>query len=253
MRRFGRWLGSVVVVLGAGGALLSCGGAGDPVVARVGESTIRRSSVDHWMKVLVAGDYHQEIVKPAPSGLVSDPPDYGACIRAANGIVRKRSSQVTATLCRDLYQAVKLQAVGFLTDALWHIEDAKEHGETATSNEVARRLRRQRQREWPAPGQFQRYLGERHLTLADESYLLKRDVLSQKQLERVRQEGLTAGHEAAALQMAEEYSAKWTARTSCQPGYVAEQCKQYTGTPKHAPSPNSVLLQLAGQEAAPRH
>lgn len=244
MGGFGRLLGLVAVVLSAG-VVVSCGGVSDTVVARVGETPITRSSVDHWMRVLVAGDYHAELTKPAPDGLVSDPPDYGACVRAANGLVPTRSPEVTASLCRELYQAVKLQAVGLLADVLWHISDAREHGETLpTAVEVARTLERLRQRESQTPGQFARYLSERHLTVADESYLLERNLLSQKLVKRVQGQGLK---QAAYSRIAEEYSAKWTARTSCQPGYVAEPCKQYQGAQQGGPSPNSVLLKLAGK------
>jgi hypothetical protein len=247
MGKVARLFGVAAVLLGVAGALTSCGHTSDAVVVRVGKGTVSKANVNHWMKVLVAGDYRNDLGKPAPTGLVSDPPNYRACIGAASRLAPKRDPQTTASLCRKLYQAAKLQAVGFLTDVLWHTEDAKEHGEAARTSEIKRRLERLRAREWPAPGQLQRYLAEAHRTLADEYYLLKRNVLSEKLFERVQRQ-LKPGDKAAFARLSEEYLAKWTSRTSCDPGYVTSQCKQYKASDGNAPAPDPILEQLSGRK-----
>jgi hypothetical protein len=247
MGKFGRWLSIAAVSIGCGSGVLACGGADDAVVVRVGQGTITRFSVDHWMKVLIAGDYREKMGKPAPSGLVSDPPNYGACIRAANTLVPRHDPQATAVACRELDQAARAQAVAFLADALWHKEDAREHGETATTTEISRRLQRIRKSEFPAPGEFQRYLGEVHRTLADERYLLERNVLSDKLEQRLQDSGLKPGDNAAIARVADAWVIKWTARTSCAPGYITSRCKQYRGTESVGPSPRAALEKLSGQ------
>jgi hypothetical protein len=248
MRKVGWWLARVAVMGCLAGGMLACGGGSETVV-RVGHSAITRTEVDHWMKVLVAGDYRDELGKPAPVGLVSDPPNYTACIKAGSSLDRRRSTQTTATLCRQLYQAAKQQAVTFLTDALWRIEDAKEHGEAVTATEIARRFRRLQEQERPGAGAMQHYLAEVHRTIADEYYLLKRNILSEKALTRLQREGLQLrGNKQAVMRVTNEWLAKWTARTSCQPGYITDQCKQYRGASSVAPAPDPILQQLAGGE-----
>jgi hypothetical protein len=247
MGKLGRWLSVAAVSVGSGGGVLACGDANDAVVVRVGKGTITRRTVDHWMKVLIAGDYRDETGKPAPIGLVSDPQNKGSCNRAAKSLAPKRDPQATAVACRELYQAARAQAVGFLADALWHIEDAREHGETATTTEIDRRLKRIRESEYPAPGQFQRYLGETHRTLADERYLLERNVLSDKLQQRVLNSGLKPADSQAIARFAEQWVIKWTARTSCEPGYITSQCKQHRASESVGPAPRTALEKLSGR------
>jgi hypothetical protein len=228
-----------------------CGGSRGHVVARVGDLTITRESVSHWMAVLVAGDYHSELIKVAPNGLVSDPPAYGGCVRAATRVVATRAPQATATLCRELYSAVKRQAVAFLIDATWHKADAKDHRETVTSSEVSSALAAVRQREYPRPGAFEKFLRERHLTVADEKFLLERNLLSQKLLARV----LRAHHGGSSTkyaQLANDYTTMWRRRTTCQRGYVTEQCKEFKASDAAGASPNNVLLRIAREKVGPK-
>jgi len=195
------------------------------------------------MEVLVAGDYRNETAKPPLVGLASDPPTYGRCVAAANHLSKHAESRKTESLCRQLYQAIKRQAVNFLTNALWYEEDAREHGEKVTNSQIERKYRRMERREFPAPGQFARYLAEQHRTKADEYYLIKRNLLSDQFVERLQRQHVNLRNRALALKLAAEWQAKWTARTSCQPSYVASQCKQYKG-PETVPAPDNVLEQL---------
>jgi hypothetical protein len=246
MGRFvGVGVGVVVAVLVLGVA--GCGSAGDPVL-RVGSSSVSRAMLGHWMGVIVAGDYRDEIGKPAPVGLVSDPPDYGRCVAAASKIGPRKPPAVVGELCRELYQAVKLQAVDFLADALWHIEDAKEHHQAVSTQEIQHRYRILKARELAAPGQFNRYLQEVHRTLADEYYLFERNILTDRLLQRIHQQAeKQGGGEQVLLKLVEEWTAKWTSRTSCQPNYIASQCKQYKKPTNNPPAANHILLQLTGQ------
>jgi len=236
----------LVVILGLGG-LAACGGGEDAVI-RVGHTPITRATVGHWMEVLAAGDYRSELAKPPPAGLVSDPANYSRCVRAVRRQSAKAESKAEAdkkaNLCRQLYAAVKLQAVNFLTNAAWYAEDAKEHGEKVTDKEIERKYLLTKRREYPAPGQLEHFLAELHRTRADEYYLLKRNILAIKLLERLQRQHVDLHSRNVATKLAEEWQAKWTARTSCGPGYVASQCKQYKG-PETVPAPDTILQQLA--------
>jgi hypothetical protein len=243
MHRIRRWLLSSAILIAGSVGPMSCG-ASNQAVVQVGQTPITRATVGHWMEVMVAGDYRYDMAKPPPAGLVSDPPNYDGCVVAAKRLSRKASESGARRLCRQLYQSVKLQAVNFLTNALWYAEDAKEHGEHVTSKQIERAYHLVQRREYSAPGQFARFLAEVHRTKADEYYLLRRNLLSNRFLERLQRQHFNLRNRDAALKLAQEWQAKWTAKTTCQPGYVASQCKQYKG-PETVPAPDSILEQLA--------
>jgi hypothetical protein len=242
MGRTRSWLSFVLVMLAGSGGLASCGGAEDAVV-QVGQTPVSRTTVGHWMEVLVAGDYRNDMAKPPPAGLVSEPADYGKCVATAKHLAAKADPRQTGSLCRQLYQAVKLQAVNFLTNALWYAEEAREHGETVTSKEIARKYWLTQHREYPAPGQIEHFLTEMHRSKADEYYLIKRNLLATKLIERLTRQHIDLRNHTVALKLAEEWQAKWTARTNCQPGYIASQCRQYKGR-EIVPAPDNILQQL---------
>jgi hypothetical protein len=229
--------------------VVGCGG-GQAVVS-IGDASITRETVSHWMGVLVAGDYRSELMKVAPSGLVSDPPAYGKCVRAATRVVATRAPQATEKLCRELYSAVKRQAVEFLIDATWHKAEAKEHGETVTATELSSAVAALRQREYPRPGAFEKFLRERHLSVADEKFLLERNLFSQKLLARVLRAHRDAGPTEYA-QLAANYTTKWRSRTTCQRGYITDQCKDFKASDSGGAAPNSVLSQMAQEQVEPK-
>jgi hypothetical protein len=229
----------------AGGLSVGCG-SGD-TVARVDDTPISKPMLSHWMSATVAADYRNDLGAAAPEGLVSDPANYPRCIAATAKLAGgRRPARSPAVLCRELYRAVKEQAMSFLLDASWHIQDAREHHETVSTTEILRRLARLKENEMPKPGQFDRYLAEVGRTKADELYLLKRNILIERQLMRLqRQASHLAGGEAAREKVLEEWLARWTSKTICQPGYVVPQCSEYKGVPATTPSPNHILQELA--------
>jgi hypothetical protein len=240
---------ATIAAVAAGALSIGCG-RGD-TVARVGDSTISKPVLSHWMSATVAADYRLDLGTTAPAGLVSDPANYPRCIAAATHLAAGRTpARAPAILCRELYRAVKEQAMSFLLDVSWHVEDAREHHEVVSTTEILRRLSRLKQKEMPKPGQFERYLTEVGRTKADELYLLKRNILTERQLARLRRKaaGLSGGQRAAD-RVLEEWLAYWTARTDCQPSYVVPQCSEYKGAAGTTPSPNHILQQLSGQTA----
>jgi hypothetical protein len=195
------------------------------------------------MEVLVAGDYRGDMAKPPPVGLVSDPSNYGRCVAAVKRLSAKAEPGKTERLCRELYQSVRLQAVNFLTNALWYAEDARERGETITSKQIERQYSLIRRHEYRAAGQFEHFLTEMHRTKADEYYLIKRNLLAVKLVERLEREHIIIRKREITPKLAEEWQAKWVARTNCQPGYIASQCRQHRGRETVA-APDNILEQL---------
>src|SRR4029077_16402098 len=235
-----------ITVLG----LVACGGGtSEDVVARVGENSITRATLNHWMGIIVSGDYFEKVGRRAPKGLVSDPPNYAACVAAEEAIMPKpvkgKSLPTAAqreSKCRQLYQVLKQQAMAFLISSQRLIKQGAEQGVKGTDEEVKQHFKLLKAEEYPSDAEFQKYLADRGWTLPVELFLLKRNLLSTK-----IEQKLCQGHEQALVDFFKKSTKKWTASTSCNAAYVVEGCKQYkpTKTPPGA-SPAVLLEEMAG-------
>ena len=232
---------------GASTSIAKTGTAG--VVAQVGETPITRATVSHWMQTLAGGDYlelsHNHTI---PSGLVSDPPNYGACVSHLEAAVSKggievanRAAAQVLPKCRELNQALRIQAVSYLVNAQWTIQLYRENGITASDAEVMQLFKTTKAREFPTEAKLKQYLARRHRTLADEMFVLKLDLLSQKIEQILKARG---NAEIVALTGPAK---KITAQTVCQPGYVVRHCNQFneSAPPPSTPSPAILMEQLA--------
>jgi hypothetical protein len=225
------------------------GGVPGEVVAKVGRTTVTEPELNHWMSTLAGGDFY-EIGRghAVPLRLASEPPDYAACVASLKTAAAKASSGRAGTTppaskvnpaqlldkCHELYAALRLQATTYVIEGAWLIAVAAALGVKAGEAEVQSMLRQIKAREYPGPGQFQRYLTNSRRSLADELFVIKLDVLEQRlgqQLStHVKQiQLLEAGH-------------RVTAETDCRPGYVVPHCRQFrtSKTPRHSPA---VLLE----------
>lgn len=239
-------------------AIASCGlwGCGDSspdakVIATVGKSKITQATLDQWMTATIGGGYREILSEEGPVGLVSDPPDYARCLAAAKQIVpssgarSKLSEAQLRSSCRELYTAVSEEALSFLISALWRIEEEAEHGQGVSEAELTRVLDRIRSEQFPNPEQFARYLAERHRSISDERYLLRRNILNERLLNKLKaQAGSGAGGEKAFARLVLANNAKWISRTDCMPGYRSTDCKQYASSASASPSTAIVLERL---------
>jgi hypothetical protein len=249
MLNVARWALVLLTICIAIGGLAACGGGSSGnVVAQVGADPITKASVSHWMATLAGGDYYQLSSKrTVPEGLVSEPPNYARCVArleaaAASAPVKGGTQTGVALLtkCRQLYQALRTQAVGYLVSARWLINLARDEGLTATDAEVTQLYNQLKAREFPKPAEQQQYLASRRLSLADELLIVKLDVLGQK----VTQQIASGGKQATARFI--EAGKKWTAKTTCDAGYVVEHCKEYTGqAASSVPAPSVLMEQVA--------
>lgn len=245
----------VLVAAGCGGGSSSAG----EVVARVGDTPITRPMLSHWMMTLGGGDYYQLSHKHALApGLVSDPPNYAACVShleaSLGGSSAGKARPTTALLltkCRELYQALKVQALEYLIGAQQTIKSYQEVGVTASDPEVMRLYQKVKAEEFPTETAQREFFAARHLTLADELFVVKLDTLEQN-----AQRQLTLGGKKQMARLIRS-SAEWTAKTNCQPGYVVMNCKQYTAAVKateaaaNVPSPAVLMEQIATLTGVP--
>jgi hypothetical protein len=234
--------------------LASCGGGGDPTVATVGKTKISRATLNHWMATMVGGDYQELVGSSAPAGLVSEPADYSRCVAAAKTI---KPASLPASIpnearltirCRQLYTAVKEQALSYLISALWRSEEGAEIGQSVSDREVSKELQELAYSNYKSPAAFRRFLASRHWSIADERFLLKRNLLDTKFLQRTKaRTAALGGGEKTYGKLVVENVAKWRAKTHCSSGYTAWQCRT-DGSTGEASDPSAAVLveQLGG-------
>jgi hypothetical protein len=239
-------LALAAVLLVVAGLTACGGGASGDVVAHVGETAITKTAINHWMSTLAGGDYNElSGGRTVPEGLVSEPPSYVACVAhleaAATSSVKNspRPTRVQLlTKCQQLYRALRTQATAYLVTAQWLINVDREGGVTVTDGEVLEYFRHLK-KDHPylsTEARVRNYFASRRLSLADFLFTLQLDLLSQK----IQQKVASGGKQALAeLTEAEQ---RWTAKTSCRPGYVVQHCKQYRGEPEYSSSPPPSIL-----------
>jgi hypothetical protein len=223
---------AAIGLAGCGSSGAASGSPGGEVVAEVGGSPITRAAVSHWMGTLAGGDYYElSASHTLPAGLVSDPPNYAACVSRLQAAVAgnaRAASSLTATglltKCRQINLALRIQAAAFLVQAQSLTSIAREEGIVASEQEVQALFRRTRAEQYPTEADLRQHLASTRSSLADELVRVKEDVLEQRITKKLTAGGQQAAAEFAALQQS------WTAKTSCSAGYVVEHCKQFKGT-----------------------
>jgi len=234
-------------------ALTACSGGSDSgAVAQVGDVTITKAAINHWMGTLAGGDYYQLSGRQTlPAGLVSEPPDYPACVahlETAEATSPSKDLRLTGVQllakCRQLYQALKRQATEFLVNSEWTIAAYRDAGVTASDREVRQRFEQWRAREGlTSNAALNKFMASHRRSIADEMSVIKLDVLAQKAQRKVNVEG---GQAIERFRRAEK---KWASRTTCRPGYVVQHCKQQravaTQPVSSLPSPSVLMEQVA--------
>lgn len=211
-------------------------------VARVGKIAVTTSLLDHWMPTLMGGDFYELTHVKAPPGLVSEPANYRHCESGLKALVPSLAGQALATHCRDLYVALREQAVSYLLNADVEIEQAAEQGITVGQGEVEQSFDRLKAEQFPAEAEVQKYLADRNWSLSDELFLVKRNLLGTRLLAKVRQK-LGGQGEQALDAFYRTNGQKWTEQTACRAGYVVIGCRNYT-SPASPYSPALLIEQL---------
>ncbi len=244
-----RVISSFVVLLVVASAA-GCGGSSTgPVVASVGATKITQGELSHWMQTLASGEYYElSRAHVMPVGLVSDPPNYGGCVKRLESVEAPRGGRKTQDAaqllnkCREMYQALKLQATEFLINVLWTEDALREQGVTANEGEIRQELDQMRARKYPKPREFTNFLATRRRSVADQLVFAKLDLLAHKAGEL----NLASKQVLVRLNEAEH---RWTAKTRCRPGYVVKHCSQYgsasTSTSSSDPSAAVLMEQVA--------
>lgn len=231
--------------------LSACGSSGQgQTIATAGKTEVSQVTIDHWMDVVLGGDYTAALDERAPDGLVSDPPRYTHCVSVAEGIVPKilGKPKLTRTQlrqkCRQLNTAVREQALAYVLSVIWSQEEGAELGiRLPSEREISSHLRELIYSQFKSPGNFQKVIARQHRSLADVRFLVTRNIIQTEIYARIRARAARlGGGKATIYRLVLQNNAKWQAKTSCRSGYRAWECKQY-GSAGEAKPPAAVVLE----------
>lgn len=187
---------------GAGGPVASVAdapsgkGDGGEAVAAVDGSPIAKSALAHW-----------------------------TAVTAALGGAKQQGGAASST--------VRNQALAFLITSRWVLDEAARRGVSVSAAEAHGRLAQSEAKQFPKPGDLQRFLassgGETTADLLERSRL---ELLEAKIAQHVTAGKSGAQATAALDRFRGAFESRWRAKTTCRPGYVMEDCREYTG-PRH--------------------
>jgi hypothetical protein len=202
-------------------------------VARVGSQSITMAMLDRWTPMVLGTAYAETGGGPPPKGLLGEPPRYATCVAAlrklaGGGIQAASRATQFERRCQMLYKAIRVQTVLYLLDRQLRIVEAAEAGVKVSGEEARRFFASTKAELFPTEADLQAYLANKGWTLAEAISSSEQELLSSRLLRFA--ETNTSKYGAIAK--------KWMALTSCSPGYVVEQCKQYraSATPPTSPS-----------------
>jgi hypothetical protein len=232
-------------IIAALGSLVACGGESSSViVARVaGVGSISKAMVDHWIPVEAVVLYQENPLRPVPTGVIPDPPNFSSCIaylakraQEANESGPKSTAELKGR-CTHRYRDLKELTLNTLIGWDWTIAAGKTLGMKASDAEVKRRYTEVNKRSWPKAGEYARYLKLTGQTDADMMLRYRVQVYESKLLQKLEaiQKSLPATATAQQRQRAGAALSKymsgpqWVPITSCIKGYVVSACKEYRG------------------------
>ena len=198
-------------------------------VVQVGARPITGATYEHWLAVGAATVDMPKLGKPLPTPITYEPPRFTACIARLHASAPKPAtvSQLRAK-CQKSYRAVQNRILNFLITGYWLRGEAAERHASVTQAEVRKRFEEEKRAGYPTAASFRSLKEASRQTVADLMFAVETQMLSQKLLEKFTK---THSHEtpeqAVIAAFNQSIREKWTARTSCEPGYVVQDCRQY--------------------------
>lgn len=212
-------------------SLWACGGGAGDAVVTVGDRSITRATLEHWIPIEAVLSYQLVPGRPVPRGVVPDPPRYTACVaylkRAAADAQPKPTAPELRTRCRQEHAALREHVQSLLIRFAWLSGESAELGIEIGDAAVERKLRQLRSTEFQAPGSLQRFLAYTGMSVADERWRIRMSLLTVAVHRAIlARERLGVRQQQRALA---PVTARWKARTSCRRGFVVPMCEQYRG------------------------
>jgi foldase protein PrsA len=172
-------------------ALAACGDSvpGNAVV-RVDDSTIKRSTFDHWLKIAAQSSQPPGATGAKPA--IPDPPDFTKCVAAkvktapkpAQGQPKPSTAQFKAQ-CKQEYEGLRDQVLQFLVQAEWIQGEAADQDVKVTDKEVAKSFAQQKKQSFPTEKEYRDFLRTSGMTQEDINLRVRLDLLSNKIRQKV--------------------------------------------------------------------
>lgn len=248
MRMTCRYIWMLAATALAAGGLAACGGGGSGgVVAQIdGVGSVTEATLNHWIPVEAAVLYQEVPGGPIPKGVLPDAPGYTACItflsahgpKLVESAGTKPTTQQLRRNCEQQLHKLKVLTLNTLIDWYWTLGAGAALGMKVTPAEIQARFTEVNGRLFPHKGELRAYMENTGQTMTDLLFRAKVQLFEVKESAR-----LTAAAESLAALSAQQRQAalrklfanqppnkQWAAKTSCLPGFVTSDCKQYTGT-----------------------
>jgi foldase protein PrsA len=173
-------------------ALSACGGGSVPgnAVVKVSDQSIKRSTFDHWMRIIAVSSQAQQnpSATTAPKVSVPDAPDFVQCVAAKRKTTPKPAKgqpEVTdaqlKTQCKQEYDGYKTQVLSYLIRVTWLDLEAAKQGLKVTDKEVDKQLvDARKQAQLQTDDAWQRFLVRSGLTNADVLFQQRGTLLERK-------------------------------------------------------------------------
>jgi foldase protein PrsA len=172
-------------------ALLAACGSGVPgnAVVRVGDSVIKRTTFDHWLRVAALSS------QPPEGGAavsIPDPPSFKKCVAEKRKTLPKpppgqpaiTDAQVRQQ-CKQEYEGLRDQVLQFLIQSEWIQGEAANQDIKVSAKEVQQSFQTQKKQSFPAEADYQRFLRTSGMTQTDIFLRVKLDLLSNKIRDKV--------------------------------------------------------------------
>jgi hypothetical protein len=202
------------------------------VIVRVGSRVITKASFDHWLPVIATVDYELRPLAPVPDWVVPDPPTYARCIAHLKTTAPTTGGTAALkTQCQQKSQMLRQQVLGFLITGEWLISEGEAKHLHVTGRQVRQRFAMAKKTQFPRQGDFAKYLAATGETVSDQLFRSELKLPAEKMEQQILAEtqgGWLHRHRVLA-QVMREFPRRWAAKTSCQPGYVIADCREYRG------------------------
>ena len=167
-------LGAFFVAALALGVSACGGGLPGNSVATVGDQTIKRSTFDHWMRIITISQASQTNPNAAKTAAVPDAPDFEKCVaqkkktapKPAKGQPEPTAAQFK-TQCKQQYDQFKSEVLGFLIRSTWLDQEAQKQKVKVTDKEVQKQIDDIKKQQFTQKGSYEKFLQQAGLTNED--------------------------------------------------------------------------------------
>lgn len=124
------------------------------------------------------------------------------------------------------------QALGFLITSEWVLGEASGRHMSVSEAEVKRRYAQLVHQSFPKAGSLRKYLAKSGETEADLLARIKVELLASRIATKITSGKSSSQRTPLLAAFEKSFQKHWKSLTSCNPGYVMEDCKQYKGKPE---------------------